>query len=227
MKSAFILLCLMCAHVAYSQPADRALVDEFGQASCDDLKARIDNFYTQLKSKPAARGLVVIHPKGNDVLSALRYEELIRAAFDGRRYDITRAQFVRAASEPSLHIELKMLAPDDNPTIQGSGWNLNLGGMKPFELFEDWFYQDDICPPFDGLHIYKELLLKNSSSRANIVIRAGSALERNTNRKRLVASLAKSGIEENRIRFFFVKRYGRRSTMREPDTEYWVVPSAK
>lgn len=66
-------------------------VDEFGKATDDDVKARIDNFYIQLNNDPTARGYIINY--GTPAQIRARRAQITRA-INFRKYDASRVTFV-------------------------------------------------------------------------------------------------------------------------------------
>jgi hypothetical protein len=82
---------------SYSETAPVArrefrLVDEFGKATNDDIKARVDNFYIQLNADPTARGVIINY--GTPAQIRVR-EAQIKAAINFRKYDPSRVTFIQ------------------------------------------------------------------------------------------------------------------------------------
>ena len=66
-------------------------VDEFGKATDDDVKARIDNFYTQLNNNPNSQGYIINYGSAADIR---RRRAQIVKAINFRKYDLSRVTFV-------------------------------------------------------------------------------------------------------------------------------------
>ena len=67
------------------------LVDEFGKATDDDVKARIDNFYIRLNNDPSARGYIINY--GTPAEIKKRRAQIMKA-INFRKYDASRVTFV-------------------------------------------------------------------------------------------------------------------------------------
>jgi hypothetical protein len=67
------------------------LVDEFGRAVDDDIKARVDNFYIQLNNNPTAQGYIINY--GTPAQIRARRAQIMRA-INFRSYDQSRVVFV-------------------------------------------------------------------------------------------------------------------------------------
>ena len=66
-------------------------VDEFGKATDDDVKARIDNFYTQLNNNPNSQGYIINY--GTPAEIRRRRAQIVKA-INFRKYDLSRVTFV-------------------------------------------------------------------------------------------------------------------------------------
>jgi len=66
-------------------------VDEFGAAKDDDVKARVDGFYTQLNSSPNAQGYIINY--GTPAQIRARRAQIMKA-INFRKYDVSRVTFV-------------------------------------------------------------------------------------------------------------------------------------
>ena len=69
----------------------KTLIDEFGKAPDDDVKARVDNFYIQLNNNPSAQGYIV--NEGTPVEIKKRKTQIMKA-INFRKYDVNRVTFV-------------------------------------------------------------------------------------------------------------------------------------
>jgi hypothetical protein len=67
------------------------LVDEFGKATDDDIKARVDNFYVQLNADPTATGVIVNY--GTPLQIKVRKAQIMKA-INFRKYDPSRVKFI-------------------------------------------------------------------------------------------------------------------------------------
>ena len=67
------------------------MIDEFGKAPDDDVKARVDNFYIQLNNNPSAQGYIINY--GNAAQIKKRKAQIMKA-INFRKYDVNRVTFV-------------------------------------------------------------------------------------------------------------------------------------
>jgi len=68
-----------------------SLVDEFGPAKDDDVKARVDNFYITLNNNPNAQGYIINY--GTPAEIKKRRAQIMKA-INFRKYDVSRVTFV-------------------------------------------------------------------------------------------------------------------------------------
>jgi hypothetical protein len=66
-------------------------VDEFGKATDDDVKARVDNFYIQLNNNPNSQGYIINY--GTPAEIKRRRAQIVKA-INFRKYDASRVTFV-------------------------------------------------------------------------------------------------------------------------------------
>ncbi|MEO7540082.1 MAG: hypothetical protein ABIV21_08635, partial [Pyrinomonadaceae bacterium] len=67
------------------------LSDEFGPATDDDVKARVDNFYTQLNNNPSAQGYIINY--GTPAEIRKRRAQIVKA-INFRNFDASRVTFI-------------------------------------------------------------------------------------------------------------------------------------
>jgi hypothetical protein len=67
------------------------ITDEFGTATDDDVKARVDNFYIQLNNNPTAQGYIINY--GTPAQIRRRRAQIMKA-INFRKYDASRVTFV-------------------------------------------------------------------------------------------------------------------------------------
>jgi hypothetical protein len=85
-----------CTHTAsetagVTPPSQANLIDEFGKATDDDVKARVDNWYIQLNQNPSAQGYVINYGTPAEIK---RRKAQIQKAINFRKYDASRLTFV-------------------------------------------------------------------------------------------------------------------------------------
>lgn len=68
-----------------------SVIDEFGKATDDDVKARVDGFYTQLNNNPNAQGYIINY--GTPAQIKKRRAQIMKA-INFRKYDVSRVTFV-------------------------------------------------------------------------------------------------------------------------------------
>ena len=67
------------------------LIDQFGPATDDDVKARVDNFYTQLNNNPSAQGYIINYGTPAEIK---RRRAQIMKAINFRKFDASRVTFI-------------------------------------------------------------------------------------------------------------------------------------
>jgi len=70
---------------------EASLVDEFGKASNDDIKARVDNFYIQLNNNPTSQGYIINYGTAAEIKAR---RAAINKAIAFRKYDASRVTFI-------------------------------------------------------------------------------------------------------------------------------------
>lgn len=71
---------------------ESSLIDEFGVLSNDEVRTRLDNYFTSLQSNPSATGVIINSGAARDVT---RRETLIRNHIRFRNFDESRITFIR------------------------------------------------------------------------------------------------------------------------------------
>ena len=95
---------LFTSTTALSQDTTKiVLIDEFGNLQCDDVLARIDNFFIQLHNQSGTTGYFVIRGSDREILNRLAVEQLLRTGIFQRRYDPSLAGR-RSDTEPFTEI---------------------------------------------------------------------------------------------------------------------------
>jgi hypothetical protein len=91
------------------------LIDEYGKLSNDDVKARIDGFYTQLNNDPTAHGYIIVYGTPAQIKAA---RAQINKAIAFRKYDPSRVTIVEGPPMgDEVHVKLYLVpAGADTPT---------------------------------------------------------------------------------------------------------------
>jgi hypothetical protein len=91
------------------------LIDQYGKLSNDDVKARIDGFYTQLNNDPSSHGYIIIYGTPAQIKAA---RAQIDKAIAFRKYDPSRVTIVEGPPQGAdVQVKLyKVPAGADNPT---------------------------------------------------------------------------------------------------------------
>jgi len=96
-------------------PLTPTLVDTYGKLPNDDVKARIDNFYTQLNNDPSSHGYIIIYGTPAQIRAA---RAQIDKAIAFRKYDPSRVVIVEGPPQGTeVQVKLYLVpAGADNPT---------------------------------------------------------------------------------------------------------------
>ena len=96
-------------------PIGPNLVDTYGKLSNDDVKARIDSFYTQLNNDPSSKGYIIIYGTPAQIKAA---RAQIDKAIAFRKYDPSRVTIVEGPPQGTdVQVKLYMVpAGATNPT---------------------------------------------------------------------------------------------------------------
>ncbi|MGI8813512.1 MAG: hypothetical protein ACR2IH_13440 [Pyrinomonadaceae bacterium] len=96
-------------------PAGPVMTDEFGALSNDDVKSRLDNFFSELANNPNNQGYIINY--GTDREIAAR-EKVITSFIGMRKFDRSRITLVRGGASPDgvVHTKLYRIPPGaENP----------------------------------------------------------------------------------------------------------------
>lgn len=89
------------------------IIDEYGPAQDDDVKARIDNFYIQLNNDPSAKGYIIVYGTAAQIK---KQKAQIMKAINFRKYDASRVTFVDGpAGEQKVKLWLVPAGADNPP----------------------------------------------------------------------------------------------------------------
>ena len=208
---------LLSAILVAAQEQPRAtLIDEFGFIHCDEMLARIDNFYIQLNSNPTAKGLVVISGSNDHLVKKLQLEILFTSGVIQRRRETSRVAVIRGKETGEAKMQFWLLpAGAKEPEKAVATWNLTIPeGTKPFYFHSD---SDSICfYPTVYKHL-KELLAANPKLRINAVV-----WEQNSRKfRKEVRSIREILVTDKtrRLRFFQKREFAFESA-----TEFWLLP---
>src|SRR5205085_12505586 len=88
-------------------------VDQFGAATNDDVKARVDNFYIQLNNNPNAQGYIINY--GTPAHIKARRAQIMKA-ISFRKYDASRVTFVDGPDNGSgINTKFVLVPPGATP----------------------------------------------------------------------------------------------------------------
>jgi hypothetical protein len=213
-----IFLILLFSFTVSAQRPVAVPVDEFGQTSCGELLARIDNLFIQLKNFPQSTAYVVIYPRRGGLRTAERKKEFIENVFNRRNFDINRLRIVRG-TEVESEMGRFYLVPTGaaDPVPDAVAWP-----ERKFDLASPFVFgiegDEDPCPAFP-FPKYAELLRLNPELRGHVVIFPFQGRSRNAAMKQWLNVLTEAyKVPRKQLRFFFGKPrdWGY--------TEFWIVP---
>lgn len=102
-------LCATCPPVSDSETGVVAPVpgpieiDNFGPLSNDDVRQRLDNYFTELQNNPSDQGYIINYGPARQVTAR---ERLIRNHINLRRFDASRIVIVNGGEEPEIRTRL-------------------------------------------------------------------------------------------------------------------------
>lgn len=202
--------------MSFAQASPQAkIIDQFGDITCEDVLARLDNFFVSLSNDPTAIGYIIIQGKRENARQSFRYRSLIRGHTKFRRFDSSRLTIIRNEESDNLKVQFWLVpAGADLPQSSNLSWDSPFSISKP-EMFYSEDGDDGICPN-DILITFSEILIKKTNIRAHFVIKAKTFKEFNERKKELLNEFKE--ISVNRLNFFYVRNN------RDSYVEYWLVP---
>jgi hypothetical protein len=223
------LLILTSAAISFSQDGPRAtLVDEFDEATCEDLDLRLQNLYTKLAQNPGSRAAVTIRTVQNDRNLVVEYNKRIQNRLRFWKLDTTRLDIFNGEDAGRLEIHFWLVPPGAaNPANSGPVLTIEKYDLtKPFIYGTSTFGED--CPTF-LLDLYADLIKANQNVRGHIVIFPYARLLPSYVREskwqtasNWIGWLTKDfGVPRNRLRLYFGK------PSLERNAEFWIVPIKK
>jgi hypothetical protein len=99
----------------YAPQPTATQVDQFGKASNDEVKARVDNFYIQLNNNPNSQGYVIVSGTPAQIRARRRQ---IEQAIAFRKYDPSRITFVEVPSAGPVDTKFYLVPPGATPPSQ-------------------------------------------------------------------------------------------------------------
>ena len=220
MKIILLMLVLLFAASVYTQEG-YLTVDEFGRTPCDELRARIDNFWIQLgKHPPSDQAIILIQ---GTTFETERVRKSIEQGILSREYSIHRFKFFRRIGSPVVTGFLIVhggtdFARDEYKEWRADEWPVKRSSLsKPFVFGS--YYDDDPCPTFSRRN-YAELLLANSNLRGHLVIHPQSRRFRNAIAVEWLKEFNNEfHVPSNRFRIFYAK------PSKWSFVEFWIVPT--
>jgi len=217
----WFLLAVFVFNSYNQEPVKPVQIDEFGRISCEELLARTDNFYVQIRQNPTAKGLVIIRPTTKSPLMANWFRKVIANTLLRDDSGIESVKF--------------MLGPPGD-SIGGSFWLIPAGATMPASDASEWperkhdltkpFVYDinadeDICPTFVPKY-YADILKSNPKVRGHIVVSPTlMKYQREIGSVWVKRFTEKYGVPRKQLRVFYTK------PVKSFKVEFWIVPARK
>ncbi|HVF47722.1 MAG TPA: hypothetical protein VNA17_09170 [Pyrinomonadaceae bacterium] len=199
----FFLLFLFVPPSSFGQAEAKAqLIDEFGDTNCDDILARVDNFFIQLHNSPGTNGVFSITGDSSELVKMLDMEQTLRTAVIQRRYNPASLTIRRGTSAKPLSVQF-WLTPK-NATAPVSDVNKLAAKLprnfSPFNIRND---MSQICNPEPLEPLTSELLGDNPDGQIFVVVNYASSRERRRQLNEAVELL--KTFPRSRVRYLFRK----------------------
>src|SRR5687768_13024778 len=214
-----ILLLAFSVGTRAQEPAKAVLVDEFGDVTGEDVKARTDSFLAVLSQNPADLGYVIVSRSANS-LNVTRL--IIRANIFTRQFDRNRI-LVRLAPKSSSNGTQFWRIPSGSEPPQSEEFENEVLDMSKAFMFSRSERHDlaGICPTFSPEH-FADLILQNPGSKARLVIFGPSSNSRQAVANHEMDTLLRySKFSRKNIELYFVHR----PNLSYTETEYWYIPA--
>jgi hypothetical protein len=198
-------LCAAAAHARPQQPAagGARLIDRFGEIQISDLKARLDNFATELQQEPASKGLIAVYAAKHKFPGwPMRRGRMMESYLvHTRGLDASQFTVVNAGLRDDTDFEMWVVAPGVEPPARPFDISLLMSGEKtaqPFDRFvvvergEDSVSEAEVDPQPDDAYLYaylSEVLRADPGLRGYVI--GYSARRGGAATGRRLASLAK------------------------------------
>lgn len=239
--AALSLLALLLCTAAHArrqerQPAVARLVDSFGELLITDIKARLDNFATELLNAPEAKGVVVFYAARHKFPGWVGRRAYVCHDYltDVRELGASRVSIINGGPGGETKFELWLVpAGAPAPSVEPFDLSLLMSGEKtplPFDrldvvergetpVAEDGVYYPDAT----GLYVYlAEVLRADPGLRACVIAYTSRRAARSTDRR--IAAATKTAIVRSQavdVRRLVAVGGGRR---RYKAVELWLVP---
>jgi hypothetical protein len=206
------------------------MVDQFADASCEVLWARLDGFREEISNNPDSVATVALSGKIGEIDKDLWIEDMIRGYFLlTHSLSADRWKVVRLRPEAERRIEFWITPVGaEAPKLEAGEWSLQYTkGSKPF-LFAyqpDHMEEVSVCLASNRVRLLAQVLSANPNARTNAVLVVRSQKEFVRRSGQTIAELVRDyGIPRKQIKVF--KKISRKADPYniEPDVEYWLVP---
>ena len=215
----FILLLVPNAYL--QQRSTAKLVDEFGEASCEDISMRVHNLYRETIDQPGTIGFVVINPQKNRFNRAVRVKKLVEVILRFSKLDLNKIRVVRGHELDQLEVRMWIAQPGLNePSYESVSWPEETYDLsKPFVYGATFI--DEVCQTFMP-ELYADLIKANPNIRGRVVIYPYPGLSKWKMAEEWINTLTKEyGIPRDRLRLYFGK------PSYNINVEFWIVPVKK
>jgi hypothetical protein len=201
MRLLLILFALLAASMfatAQDKPA-AVMIDQFEQASCDDMNSRVQHLATVLANDPGSVGYIVIYPKA--ALPFRPYfglEENLRGSVIFLQLTSLPITFVQGEKRNEQKIEFWVVpAGSQKPDFPVAVWSYPIS--KPKKIYDTNWPLSEVCSeaPVERL---ASILTANPTLRSHI-----SITERSDRKYRTLLSEIKTkliSVDASRLRFF-------------------------
>jgi hypothetical protein len=214
-----------CSFAVETSPQAR-MVDEFRTAggNCEEGFARLDGFFYEISSNPAATALIVFYGDAAEKNAARRRAMQLRNHFRFRKFDLNRVRMTYGPARENGTTQFWLIPPGaDEPKIDSSVTVPEVERPVTTMLYASE-YMDGI-PGCNGniydLEAYAEVVKTDADNVARIVIGQSSQARYRRKVKEIRDELLRRGIPSNKIVTVF--KLVRPNRLME-FTELWIVP---
>ncbi len=217
MKRSIGIIVLLTAFVSSFAQNNPVQIDGFGRASNDELLARVDNLWNQLRD--GSHGVVILT---STKLANHRNKRRIEGCNLMRRYPQDSLIFIFKKEEKDYDVEFWKLPPGPNPDPRFAATPIDYTLpelSRPLELTNS-LATDDFCPVHFDLDWYSEFMSANPTFKGKAIFDTSKRdfVNRVVKYRKQLESL---GINPFRVRFL------RRHFFHETDEQWWLIPPGK
>jgi hypothetical protein len=198
------------------------LVDQFGEISCDEFQARIQNFTLQLSKSSASHGYFVITGSNSFLRRKLFWENEFLTLLKVLKYGpsiANRISTIRGPESGEFKVQFWVIPPTQKaPDFKPTSWTFTLPPKSKSFLISS--NEGEVC--FDELNpdVVTDYFNANPGMRLNVAIYYDSSSRRRESSK--VARAKLKSIPAHHVRYFY-----KWSTEPSNIIEYWLVPKKR